>query len=119
METEIESLKKRILRLTENNKSNIPAIQGLSIYKAESPTKPQNILYEPRICLIAQGAKKVFLADESYVYDESRFLLTMVDMPALVQITEASKEKPYLGLALKIDINEITNPTSPLKSKNS
>ncbi len=30
-------------------------------------------------------------------------------MPALVQITEASKEKPYLGLVLKIDINEITN----------
>ncbi|MDA8157995.1 MAG: AraC family transcriptional regulator [Deltaproteobacteria bacterium] len=107
METEIESLKKRILRLTNNNKSNIPAIPGLSFYKTESPTKPENILYEPRICLIAQGSKKVVLADETYIYDESRFLLTLIDIPALVQITEASKEKPYLGLVLKIDINEI------------
>ncbi len=60
MEKEIKSLKKRILRLTENNKSNITTIPGLSLYKTDSPTKPENILYEPRICLIAQGSKKLF-----------------------------------------------------------
>lgn len=108
MEKEIEALRKSIAGLTVNDQRNVTAIPGLSLYKTESPTKPENILYEPRICLIAQGAKRVVLTDEAYIYDESRFLLTSVDMPTLVQITRASKEKPYLGLILKLDPREIS-----------
>ena len=107
METELFALRKIIAELTKNNERNITAIPGLSLYKANSPTEPENILYEPRICLIVQGAKRVVLANETYIYDENRFLLTSVDLPALVQITEASMEKPYLGLVLKLDYREI------------
>lgn len=108
METEITALRKSIAESTGNNERNITAIPGLSLYRTESPTKPESILYEPRICVIAQGAKRVVLADEAYIYDESRFLLTSVDLPTFVQITKASKEKPYLGLVLKLDHREIS-----------
>lgn len=107
METEIFALRKIIAELTKNKERNITSIPGLSLYRTDSPTKPENILYEPRICVIAQGAKKVTLPNETYVYNERRFLLTSVDIPVLVQITEASKEKPYLGMVLNLDYREI------------
>jgi AraC-like DNA-binding protein len=65
-------------------------------------------MYEPSICVIASGAKRVLLGDETYVYDPHHFLLTSVDLPTFVQVIKASPEKPYLGLVLKIDHREIS-----------
>jgi AraC-like DNA-binding protein len=65
-------------------------------------------MYEPRICLIAQGAKRVLLGDDTYVYGERHFLITSVNLPTVVQITKASREKPCLGLILKLDQREIS-----------
>jgi AraC-like DNA-binding protein len=65
-------------------------------------------MFEPRICVIAQGAKRVLLGDETYVYDPQHFLITSVDLPTVAEIIEASREKPYLGLILKIDLREIS-----------
>jgi AraC-like DNA-binding protein len=42
------------------------------------------------------------------VYDTHHFLLTSVDLPTMVQVINASREKPYLGLVLKIDQREIS-----------
>ena len=36
------------------------------------------------------------------------FLITSVDLPTVVQIIEASREKPCLGLMLKLDQREIS-----------
>ena len=65
-------------------------------------------MYEPRICVIAQGAKRVLLGDDTYVYDPHHFLITSVDLPTVVQIIKASREKPFLGLILKLDQREIS-----------
>jgi AraC-like DNA-binding protein len=65
-------------------------------------------MFEPRICVIAQGAKRVLLGDETYVYDPQHFLITSVDLPTVAEIIEASREKPYLGLILNIDQREIS-----------
>jgi hypothetical protein len=53
--------------------------------------------------VIAQGAKRVLLGDETYVYDPQHFLITSVDLPTVAEIIDASREKPYLGLVMKID----------------
>jgi AraC-like DNA-binding protein len=65
-------------------------------------------MFEPRICVIAQGAKRVLLGDETYVYDPQHFLITSVDLPTVAEIIAASREKPYLGLVMKIDQREIS-----------
>ena len=65
-------------------------------------------MYEPSICLVAQGAKRVLLGDDTYVYDAHHYLITSVHLPTVVQIIEASREKPYLGLRLKLDQREIS-----------
>jgi hypothetical protein len=65
-------------------------------------------VYEPSVCLVAQGAKRVLLGDDMCVYAARHYLITSVHLPTIVQIVEASREKPYLGLRLLLDPREIS-----------
>jgi len=102
------SLRESIARYTEGGELHTTAISGLSLFKREQPTEPISGMYEPSICMVTQGAKRVLLGDETYVYDAQHYLITSVNLPTIVQITEASKEKPYLGLKLKLDLREVS-----------
>jgi AraC-like DNA-binding protein len=108
MEGALDTLGKAIARLTGNSDRIETAIPGLILARRDKPSEPISLLYEPRICVIAQGAKRVQLGDDAYVYDTQHFLLTSVDLPTFVQVIKASPEKPYLGLVLNIDQREIS-----------
>ncbi|WP_246166920.1 AraC family transcriptional regulator [Oryzomonas japonica] len=108
METAVEALGKSIARWTDKNTLLESAIPGLLLYQHDKPTPPQNALYEPSICLVAQGAKRVLFGDDAYVYDAHHYLIASVHLPTMVHIVEASEEKPCLGLVLKLDQREIS-----------
>ena len=108
MEEALEALGKSIARWTDKSDRVETAIPGLILARRIEPSEPISIMYEPRICVIAQGAKRVRLGDDAYVYDTHHFLLTSVDLPTFVQVIKASPEKPYLGLVLNIDQREIS-----------
>ena len=52
--------------------------------------------------------KRVILGEETFVYNAQNYLITSVDLPTIVQITEASPDKPYLGLRFKLDMREVS-----------
>jgi AraC-like DNA-binding protein len=108
MGTALEALGKSIAQWTDRGDQLVTAIPGLSLFQRDEPTQPESRMYEPRICLIAQGAKRVLLGDDTYVYGERHFLITSVNLPTVVQIIKASREKPCLGLILKLDQREIS-----------
>ena len=108
MEVALEALGKSIARWTEQGEQHVTAVPGLSLFRRDEPTEPISGMYEPSICLVAQGAKRVLLGDDTYVYDAHHYLITSVHLPTVVQIIEASREKPYLGLRLKLDQREIS-----------
>jgi AraC-like DNA-binding protein len=108
IESALDQLKKSIARLTEDGDQYDIAIQGLSIHQRTESTEPLSLLYEPRICIIAQGAKRVLLGDDTYIYDEQNYLIASVDLPTVVQIIKASPDKPYLGLVLRFDRREMS-----------
>jgi AraC-like DNA-binding protein len=108
MEVALESLRKSIARWTDKGEQHTTAVPGLSLFRRDEPTGPISGMYEPSICLVAQGAKRVLLGDDTYVYDAHHYLITSVHLPTIVQIIEASREKPYLGLRLKLDQHEIS-----------
>jgi len=107
-EVALEALGASIARWTEKGDQLETAIPGLSLWQRIEPTQPASGMYELSICLIAQGAKRVLLGDDTYVYDAHHFLITSVDLPTVWQIIEASREKPCLGLRLKLDQREIS-----------
>jgi len=108
MEVALGALRKSIARCTEKGDQHTTAVPGLSLFRRIEPTEPITGMYEPSICLIAQGAKRVLLGDDTYVYDAHHYLITSVHLPTVVQVIEASREKPYLGLRLMLDQREIS-----------
>jgi AraC-like DNA-binding protein len=103
METAIESLRRSIARWTDKSERVETAVPGLTLYQRAEPTQPASAMYEPSVCVVAQGAKRVMLGDDVFVYDQKHFLITSVDLPTVVQIIKASREKPCTGIVLKLD----------------
>jgi AraC-like DNA-binding protein len=103
----LEALGGSIARLTELGELHTTAVPGLSLLRRTGPTDPITGMYQPSICLVAQGAKRVKLGDDTYIYDAQHYLITSVHLPTVVQIIEASPEKPYLGLRLTFNLGEI------------
>ena len=108
MEETLKTIGNSIARLTEKDELHTTAIPGLSLFRRDEPTPLISSMYEPSICLVAQGAKRVILGEDTYVYDAHHYLITAVHLPTVVQIIEASREQPYLGLRLKLDQREIS-----------
>lgn len=108
LENAIDALGKSIARCTEKGELHTTEVPGLSLFRRDEPTEPISGMYEPSICLAVQGAKRVILGEETYVYDAHHYLITSVHLPTIVQIIQASPEKPYLGLRLKFDLREVS-----------
>lgn len=103
-----EALAERIARWTENGELHTTAVTGLSLFRRNEPTEPISGMYEPSICMAVQGSKRVILGEDTYVYNAQHYLITSVHLPTIVQIIEASPDKPYLGLRLKFDLREVS-----------
>lgn len=97
-----------IEKWTDGKNQVATAIPTLKLHRWEAPTEPTSYMLPPTICMIGQGRKRVMLGGDVYVYDTQSFLLSSVELPVVAQILEASSEKPYLGLALELDLKEIS-----------
>lgn len=74
------------------------------LIRSARPTLPLHTLYEPAVCIIAQGRKQAILGDAVYVYDRDKYLVISVDVPVVGQIIDASEAAPYLCLRLDLDV---------------
>ena len=79
-------------------------VPGLALYQNTAPTAPNPCTYEPSLLIVPQGKKHVDLGKQSYVFGESTFLLTSIDLPIVSRVCVASVEKPYLAFFLKLDM---------------
>ena len=64
-------------------------------------------VYEPCVALVVQGSKRVALGGDTLVYDSARYLITSLDLPTMATILEATPERPYLAVMLKLDLREV------------
>ncbi len=78
-------------------------IQRLTLIRSSRPTMPMPVMYEPALCLVAQGRKQAVLAGRTFIYDPARFLIVSVELPVVGHVVEATPDKPYLCLALTLD----------------
>lgn len=103
----LSALATLIARFTSGlNRLDTP-IEGLSLHRWETATEPTSYILPPSICLIGQGRKRLFLGEQAYLYDADHFLITSVNLPVVSQIVEASRDAPYLGLTMSLDLRVI------------
>jgi AraC-like DNA-binding protein len=103
----LAELKHCIERFTGRDGLHPTAIAPLSLSRASGPSQPVQTIHEPALGIVAQGSKRVMLADEIYRYDAAHFLLVSVGLPVTTQVIEASPESPYLGLRIALDPGQI------------
>ncbi|NGZ73774.1 AraC family transcriptional regulator [Saccharibacillus alkalitolerans] len=102
-----EELAGLIARFARTDGTHAACFPPLSLIRASGETAPFHTVYEPSICLVAQGSKLVLLADETYRYGPSQYFAVSVDLPISGRIIEASAERPYLAVRLRIEPQQI------------
>jgi AraC-like DNA-binding protein len=85
------------------------AIGGVQCIKLSEPHMQLPSVYQPCVCVIVQGTKQVLLEEEIYRYAPPQFLAVSVDLPLVGQVVEASRDAPYLCLAIDIDAKQISD----------
>ncbi|HEY6338220.1 MAG TPA: AraC family transcriptional regulator [Candidatus Sulfotelmatobacter sp.] len=100
-------LTRKIASFIGKEENRVTEIPGVSLHQRTSPTPPCQTTYHPGIIVVAQGSKQVNLGPTSFIYDESHFLVTAVDLPIVSWVAKASEEFPCLVLSLKLDMSMV------------
>ncbi|MBQ0214643.1 AraC family transcriptional regulator [Proteus vulgaris] len=103
-----QKLAMQIAKWTHNTHYFDSQIPGLALTYWTSPTSITSHTHKSGICLIAQGEKRVILGEESFIYDANHFLISSIDLPVMANIMKASEDKPFLGLVMELDLQEIS-----------
>jgi AraC-like DNA-binding protein len=106
MELALQQLAFLIRRHAPSNGTHQTAVPSLALMHATQSERLESV-YKPSICVVAQGAKTATLADETYRFDPSTYLVTSVELPIIGRIVEATPEIPYLSLKLSFDVDVI------------
>ncbi len=98
----VTSLIERITQAIREDGTAEP-LDGLRLRRASAPTELGHGTSQPSFCVIAQGSKEVRLGDRRYRYDPAHFLVATAALPVASRITEASEERPFLNMVLRLD----------------
>jgi len=80
---------------------------GLILGRFNRPVPRYPLIYSPSICVVAQGRKHVYSANERVVYDPLHYLVVALPLPLEAEVVIASPKRPFLALALGIGMSMI------------
>lgn len=83
------------------------AVPGVYLSRWSGTGVPRSSIDRPVLCVVAQGAKGVFLDAERALYARGTYLLVSLDLPLVGEVVEASRAAPFLGLTLELDLAEV------------
>jgi AraC-like DNA-binding protein len=108
----------RIMRHTQSSSNIIQptAIEQLDFARSDTVSTAPHSVYEPILAIVVQGQKKAFLGEEMYQYGAMQYLVVSVDLPLSGFVTEATPDKPYLGLKLNLDLMQLCEMVAQMGS---
>lgn len=77
-------------------------LRGVGLLRADEPIPREPLLYQPRIIVVAQGRKRVWLGENSFDYDPDNYLVLAVPMPVECA-TMPLDGKPLLAMTIAVD----------------
>src|SRR5579859_866541 len=101
------ALAHKIASFVGSKEKLVTSVPGLLLTRRTAPTAPATATYQPSLAVVAQGRKRASLAGTTFVFDQSRYLLTSLDLPVICNVIEASEQVPYLCFVLKLEMSEI------------
>lgn len=101
---------KRAVRAYGDRHSNadglaLPPVPGLRMMRTYAPGAPMRSMYRPLVCLVLQGAKQMTVGrHDQRLFKAGQSVIVGVDAPVIGQIVEASRDEPYLAVAVELDM---------------
>ncbi|MFM9444985.1 AraC family transcriptional regulator N-terminal domain-containing protein [Streptomyces acidiscabies] len=80
------------------------AVPHLMLAGVDEGGKSYDLLYEPMICFVVEGAKRVTSGDVSAVVGPGELLLTPLHLPAVVDLVKV----PYRSAVMRLDAGAVT-----------
>ena len=102
-----EELTKLIERYSEKDGVHATAIPSLFFIRESNVTEPKHGVYRPSVCIVVQGAKEVFLAQERFMYSPGDYLVASVDLPVTGKVIQGSSDVPYLCFKIEFTPSQI------------
>lgn len=81
-------------------------LKGVLYFKETKHIPRRPMIYDPGICIIAQGHKVGYLGGKRFQYDANNYLVTSISMPFECE-TFGNPEKPLLGIYICIDMAQL------------
>ncbi len=100
----LKELAREIAFFVGSRERLITDVPGLLLSRRTAPTAPASATYEPSLAVVAQGRKQANLGRTNFIFDQSRYLLTSLDLPVICNVIEASEQVPYLCFVLKLEM---------------
>jgi AraC-like DNA-binding protein len=80
------------------------SVAGLNVMQVHAPTGLVRAMYKPVLCLVVQGAKQVTVGAECHELAAGQLLVVGADLPVTARDVRASRDEPYLALAVDLDV---------------
>lgn len=100
---EISKILTGFLPKEKNLETQVP---GLTLFRIDHSFVRVPLTYHPRIILMSQGKKRVFLGEDTFTYDPSQYLVLSVPIPLECDAI-AEVNKPILGFGIDVDPAEV------------
>lgn len=84
-------------------------IERVAIVRSERPSERMHTVYNPSLCIVAQGAKRSIAGASVLAYGPGQYLAVSVDMPVIGEVVAASPAEPYLCLKLDLDRTQLND----------
>lgn len=101
-------LARRIGSLAPNPGSFTIPWLGLRCVRRNTSTEITRTFYEPSLCVVAQGSKRVVVGDRACTYDKGHYLLASVALPAASRVSVATPDRPFLAVSLRLDMKIVS-----------
>jgi AraC-like DNA-binding protein len=99
----VARLAQRITQLAPEGVMTESGAPGLLLYASRAPAHRLHLVYQPSLCVVAQGQKAARVAGRAYAYDPTRFFFSAVPLPAALDVS-ASVDTVLVGLVLHLDL---------------
>ena len=101
MQDHLDRMRDIVARHAADGRNDTP-VPGLALFRSPAPTSLTAGVFEPMFCLIIQGSKAVTIGERQVHYDPKGYFIASLELPASGRIIEASPDRPYLSLSLRL-----------------
>ncbi|WP_181405243.1 AraC family transcriptional regulator [Aestuariibacter sp. GS-14] len=112
MNPQVHTYQKELIELTarvsQENGLMETRVPGVRTLRSNSKTCTSPAIYEPMLCLLLQGSKKLYVGENVFQYNALDYLMVPIMMPVIGEIVQACDNEPYVGISIALDLRELS-----------